>query len=50
MGSVIIQEVLRDLLPQGLLNASKLMLTGSRYEQCDAKHLSDSAAWMDTMM
>ncbi len=29
MGSVIIQEVLRDLLPQGLLNASKLMLTGS---------------------
>lgn len=31
MGSVIIQEVLRDLLSQGLLNASKLMLTGSRY-------------------
>nr|CAH0105110.1 unnamed protein product [Daphnia galeata] len=30
MGSVIIQEVLRDLLSQGLLNASKLMLTGSR--------------------
>nr|CAG4649174.1 EOG090X02ZJ [Scapholeberis mucronata] len=29
MGSAIIQEVLRDLLPQGLLNASKLMLTGS---------------------
>ncbi|EFX74213.1 hypothetical protein DAPPUDRAFT_57291, partial [Daphnia pulex] len=29
MGSVIIQEVLRDLLSQGLLNASKLMLTGS---------------------
>lgn len=29
MGSVILQEVLRDLLPQGLLNASKLMLTGS---------------------
>nr|CAG4636854.1 EOG090X02ZJ [Ceriodaphnia reticulata] len=29
MGSIILQEVLRDLLPQGLLNASKLMLTGS---------------------
>nr|CAG4650015.1 EOG090X02ZJ [Sida crystallina] len=29
MGSVIVQEVLRDLLAQGLTNASKLMLTGS---------------------
>nr|CAG4642376.1 EOG090X02ZJ [Evadne anonyx] len=29
MGSVILMEVIRDLLPQGLLNASKLMLTGS---------------------
>jgi O-palmitoleoyl-L-serine hydrolase len=29
MGSVIVQEVLRDLLGQGLTNASKLMLTGS---------------------
>jgi len=29
MGSVILMEVIRDLLPHGLLNASKLMLTGS---------------------
>nr|CAG4640708.1 EOG090X02ZJ [Eulimnadia texana] len=29
MGSSIIREVLRDLLPQGLSNASKLILTGS---------------------
>jgi len=29
MGSTILIEVIRDLLPQGLLNASKLMLTGS---------------------
>lgn len=41
MGSYIVSQVVNDLLPQGLINGSKLILAGSRYALLNLITLDD---------